>query len=93
MFEWDDRKAANNLAKHGVPFEYAVRVFDDPHCLESDVSRMRDEEARRKTVGRIGGKLFAVVFTMRGNIRRIISARRTNTKEERRHANRAQDQS
>jgi uncharacterized DUF497 family protein len=29
-FEWDDRKAAENFAKHGVPFECAVRVFLDP---------------------------------------------------------------
>jgi uncharacterized DUF497 family protein len=27
IFEWDERKAARNIAKHGVPFEYAARVF------------------------------------------------------------------
>lgn len=29
-FEWDDAKAASNAAKHGVRFEVAVHVFDDP---------------------------------------------------------------
>ena len=32
-FEWDERKAGRNLAKHGVPFEYAARVFLDYACL------------------------------------------------------------
>ena len=63
MFEWDAKKAAANLAKHHVPFEYAAKVFDDPHRLESDVSRTQDGEARSKTVGRIGSKLFAVPWS------------------------------
>jgi len=29
-FDWDDAKAASNLAKHGVSFEEALTVFDDP---------------------------------------------------------------
>jgi hypothetical protein len=29
-FEWDERKAAQNERKHGIPFEIAERVFDDP---------------------------------------------------------------
>jgi len=33
-FEWDDAKAAANLAKHGVAFEEAVTAFDDPHALD-----------------------------------------------------------
>jgi uncharacterized protein len=39
LFEWDDRKAAQNVNKHGVPFEYAVRVFLDPHRLDSEDTR------------------------------------------------------
>jgi hypothetical protein len=85
MFEWDAAKAAANLADHGVPFEFAVRVFDDPARVEFDVSRTRDGEARRKCVGRIAGKLYVVVFTMRGANCRIISARRANRAEERRY--------
>jgi uncharacterized DUF497 family protein len=33
-FEWDDAKAAENLAKHGVGFETASRVFTDPFAIE-----------------------------------------------------------
>jgi uncharacterized protein len=39
LFEWDDRKAALNVAKHGVPFEYAARVFVDPRRLDSEDTR------------------------------------------------------
>jgi len=38
-FEWDGRKAAQNLVKHGAPFEYAVRAFLDRHRLEREDTR------------------------------------------------------
>ena len=82
MYEWDARKASTNLTDHGVPFHFAVRVFDDPARVEFDVSRKRDREDRQKCVGSIDGKLYVVVFTERGDNRRIISARRTNGKED-----------
>jgi uncharacterized DUF497 family protein len=91
MFEWDAAKAAANLAKHGVPFEFGSRVFDDPHWLEIDVSRAVDGEKRAKAVGHIDGKLYAVVFTLRGAVRRIVSARRTNKIEERLYADRSHE--
>ena len=44
IFEWDDAKARTNLAKHGVSFELAKRVWDDPffeiyHHVEDGVER------------------------------------------------------
>jgi uncharacterized DUF497 family protein len=91
MFEWDAEKEARNMRKHRILFDFASRVFDDPRRIESDTSRERDGEMRRKTVGRIDGKLYAVIFAMRGETRRIISARRTNPKEDRFYANHSQD--
>ena len=82
-FDWDDAKARANLAKHGVPFEYAARVFLDPDMVEFDASHPGDDEIRWKAVGLIDGKLFVVVFTDRAGVRRIISGRRANTKERR----------
>jgi uncharacterized DUF497 family protein len=82
-FEWDEPKARQNLAKHGVRFDIAVQVFSDPDWVDSDVSRAPDRESRRKAVGRIGRKLYAVIYTHRGSLTRIISARRTNTQENR----------
>ena len=84
-FEWDDAKAQSNLAKHGVPFAYATRVFLDAGILDFDASRPGDGEPRRKAVGEIEGRLFTVVYTARDGRIRIISARRCNLTEERRY--------
>jgi uncharacterized DUF497 family protein len=81
-FEWDDAKAESNEAKHGVPFNFALRVFFDPQHVDFDVSREADGEARRKVVGMIHGRLYTVVFTQRSMRVRIISARRSNRSEE-----------
>jgi uncharacterized DUF497 family protein len=51
-----------------------------------DVSREGDAEVRQKAVGLIEGRLFVVVFTDRGGVCRIISARRANTMELRAYA-------
>ena len=82
-FEWDDAKAASNLAKHGVPFAYAARVFLDLEAIDIDASRPGDGEARRKVIGMIEGRIYSVVYTEREDCIRLISARRCNAKEER----------
>jgi uncharacterized DUF497 family protein len=83
-FEWGtDAKAASNLAKHGVRFDFAVRVFAEPACIDLDVSRTVDGERRRKAIAMIDGRLFTVVYTKRHGVIRIISARRANARESR----------
>ena len=84
-FEWDDRKAAQNIAKHGIPFEYAVRVFLDPHRLDSEGSRRDYSEERRLTLGKIEGRLFVVAYTPRGKLIRLISARKANERQQRQY--------
>jgi len=84
-FEWDDAKAAANQAKHGVPFDYAARVFLDSARVDLDASRPADAEPRRKVIGVIDNRLLAVVYTVRRDVIRIISARRCNAKEARSH--------
>ena len=46
LFEWDKRKAAHNVTKHGVP-DYAARVFLDPHRLDNEDKRRDYTEERR----------------------------------------------
>jgi uncharacterized protein len=84
-FEWDEAKAASNYLKHRVSFPFAVRLFDDPRRVDYDVSRVAEGEARRKVVGRIGRRLFTVVYTLRGSACRMISARSPNQAEEERY--------
>jgi uncharacterized DUF497 family protein len=86
QFEWDDGKAATNFAKHGVEFEFATNLFLDETRADFDVSRAADGEVRRKAVGMIDGELFTVVYTECRGLVRVISARRSNAKEDRVYA-------
>jgi len=85
LLEWDDRKAAQNVAKHGVPFDYAARIFLDPHRLDSEDSPRDYSEERRLALGKIEGRLFAVAYTPRGTVIRLISARKGNERELRKY--------
>jgi uncharacterized DUF497 family protein len=82
-FEWDEGKAAANYAKHGVSFEAARGVFKDPLALEwADDSESYGEE-RFIIVGMTDGRLLFVVYTVRGERIRIISARGAEPVEQR----------
>ena len=80
-FDWDDGKAKSNLAKHGVSFESATAVFLDPTRVDFDATQPGQGESRRKVVGKIENLIFTVVYTERGEVIRLISARRANGKE------------
>ena len=82
-FDWDPAKADSNLAKHGITFRRALRVFDDPDATTTDVTRPEHGEERFKAVGRVDEMFITVVFTDRGSVRRIISARRSRRNERR----------
>lgn len=82
-FEWDSAKDEANREKHSISFGEAIAVFGDPAAIVLDATRTSDTEIRLKAIGSIDGRLFVVVFTVRGSVTRIISARRANRKEER----------
>ena len=84
-FEWNDAKAAANWAKHGLSFEFAARIFGDPHRLEIEDVRFAYGEARVITLGQIDDRVFVVVSTWRGGRCRMISARKANVRESRRY--------
>ena len=79
-FEWDEAKAAANVAKHGVSFDTAIFAFADPMGEVEPDERGYDEE-RFRLFASVGGFPLCVVFTMRGLVTRIISARKANRKE------------
>jgi uncharacterized DUF497 family protein len=85
-FEWDRRKAAANLKKHGVPFDEAVTVFYDPLSATFDDPDHSVGERRFVTVGYSSrGRLLIVSHTERRNAIRIINARRATAQERKRH--------
>jgi uncharacterized protein len=81
-FEWDARKAASNLRKHGVDFEIAKEVFTDLFALDA-LDPLSDEygEDRFVITGFGGGKLLTVTYTERGETTRLISARKATRTE------------
>jgi uncharacterized protein len=86
-FEWDPKKAASNLAKHGVSFEEATGVFADPNALTIPDPLHSASEHRQITMGcALNSKILVVVHTERGDNLRIISARRANARERKTYA-------
>lgn len=79
--DWDATKASANEAKHGVDFPEAAGVFLDPYRLDGDATRPEDGEERRKVIGQVDGVVLVVVYTLRGQVIRLISGRRANVKE------------
>ena len=82
-FDWDPAKNDSNAIKHGVTFSEATHVFDDPRHFDVDNTRPEFDEERRKAVGRVGTRLIAVIYTIRGDQLRIISARKAGQDERR----------
>ena len=83
-FEWDEAKNEVNKRKHGISFEGAVRVFEN-HVRRQVDSRKNYGEQRLVVLGIADGIILYVVFTMRGTICRIISARRANKRERKKY--------
>jgi uncharacterized DUF497 family protein len=80
-FQFDPKKAASNLRKHGVSFADAEGVFLDPLAIHQPDPDAEHEE-RFVTVG-LGsaGSVLVVVYTLRGGEIRLISARRATRRE------------
>jgi uncharacterized DUF497 family protein len=73
-FEWDETKASENYAKHGVSFETARAVFKDAFAVEELDDREEYGEERFTIVGMVADALLFVAYTLRGTRIRLISA-------------------
>lgn len=80
MFEWEETKSWKNFRDRGFGFEAAVRIFAGP-VVEAEDTRESYGERRIKAIGEHDGMIFVVVYTWRGRVRRIISARFASRKE------------
>jgi hypothetical protein len=82
-FEWDPGKEETNIADRGLDFTTASRIWGGP-VLEKIDDRHDYGEMRILASGKVDGRLTVVVYTLRGENRRIISARKANRREQRR---------
>jgi len=79
-YQWDPNKAKSNLKKHGIRFADAVSVFEDENAIT--IEDEHESENRFITIGRdILLRILVVVYTFRGHIIRIISARKATARE------------
>ena len=81
-FEWDPKKNEKNISKHGLSFEQAKTIFNRESYYYQD-KRFDYKEERYIVIGPTeAGAIILVVFTVRRDKIRLISARKTNKKEQ-----------
>lgn len=82
-FEWDETKNHKNQVKHGIDFNFAIRVFADPHRLEKYDLIHDEEEDRWIVIGVAAPAILVVIYTERrgGEVIRLVSARQANERE------------
>jgi uncharacterized protein len=83
QFEWDSEKATANLSKHGVSFDEARTVFDDPLHVDFCDPNHSDDEHRFIIIGQSeSGRLLMVSYTERDDTIRMISSRELTQAEQ-----------
>ena len=78
-FEYDENKSKKNLAKHGIDFDAAQALWNDPDLLVLPAKRI--DETRFLVIGTINQKHWSAIITYRGKNIRIISVRRSRIEE------------
>ncbi len=87
-FEWDDDKARKNLKKHGVSFEEAATIFNDPKIATIFDPDHSENEERFVSLGMsFIQRLLSVVHTDRERRIRLISARKATKTERKTYEN------
>ena len=83
-FEWDPDKEEKNIRERGLDFATASQIWDG--SIVEKIDERRDYgETRIIATGEFDGGVLVVVYTWRGEARRIISARKANSREKRRY--------
>ncbi|MDP6629573.1 MAG: BrnT family toxin [Kiritimatiellia bacterium] len=78
-FEFDPEKSEANKTKHGIDFVEGQALWEDPDRLQ--LPARTQGEPRLMLIGRIGDRHWSAIFTIREDRTRIISIRRSRTKE------------
>ena len=90
-FDWDNDKNQSNIAKHGISFEEAIAIFDDPNILNYEDTRFNYGETRFVSIGQIilvtqeKTVIIVVIHTQKNQTIRLITARKANERERKRY--------
>ena len=88
LVEWDPKKAASNFRKHGVRFADSAAVLEDERAIT--VRDFEDDEEHWVSIGSDAlGRVLVVVYTVRAQRIRMISARRATRQERTQYEERA----
>ena len=86
LFEWDEEKAQDNLRKHGISFEEAQTVFNDPLAITIPDPDHSADEDRFITIGESDKRrILVAVYTERRKKIRLISARKASRTERKKY--------
>jgi len=80
LFEYDENKSNINKAKHGIDFQEAQKLWQDPYSFEIPSLQSKDED-RFLILGQIDSKNYTAIITQRDANIRIISVKRSRKKE------------
>jgi len=80
QYEWDEKKRESNLLTHGIDFAI-VGDFDWNEALTIQDTRRNYSEDRFLSYAPIAERLYAMIWTPRGDVHRIISLRKANRRE------------
>lgn len=78
-FEFDNNKSHTNKMKHGISLKAAKSLWSVPGI---EIEARTQDEPRYMFIGKIKGKCYSCIFTKRGDVTRLISARRSRPSEE-----------
>ena len=81
MYVWDEAKRKSNLKKHGLDFEDAYLVYENPEKCTYDASREGEYRLMDVALAVIKGRLLTLVYTERGDEIRVISYRHASREE------------
>lgn len=79
IFEWDEQKRQSNLTKHGLDFRRAKLLFDGRPAIH--ILSQHPEEEHYLTIGMVDDRFITGVWTWRGTVVCLISARRARDQE------------
>lgn len=78
-FEYNSKKSASNRQKHGISLEEAKALW---FVSGLEIEARTQDEPRFLRIGKLEGKFYSCIYTVRGNVVRLISARRSRREEE-----------
>lgn len=78
-FQYDPEKSMSNLEKHGINFEQAQALWEDPNLVR--ILARSDDEPRTMLIALLKDQVWSAIVTDRDDEIRIISVRRSRTRE------------